>query len=1272
MATINPLSPSVWPILNQRSSYDKVRIAGELWLNFETIISEEMVSKVNAVAKYLAKEGYELSGVPADGDCFCHAFLKSNDSLSSPIPILSTVNDPVDWLRQQIAVKVGLRDLDRAESIKEKSMWIDAIEGEWLAKVLKIPIRLVTSEGEAVSDMLTFTDHQSSQEWKSLQNHERPERYITIVDLGGHFITAVPCGSGIATDGFTKYSEASSINTHLEQNTQPDTQEKTENLSHDIFSQFTQPLQTIESPIMDSFQVDLRGHLKAVDQTSFAVMVRSNIVQLYGKESKIAEQEFDLPENALDILALRNGTIYYFTSDQQNYSLSIKNRSESRCLFQVPKQPWEIVVSPSASLIALRFTDAIEIYDVKGNQIGIYERAKKIQFVAEKGWCIVDHLSRLQFYENAKADPILLREYAVKQFFAEPTGRLLLVAFQAFGWPSINVYDLKTNECYALPNYGRDLEQLAFLSSTQVLLIFIDRYPNNYPSKQTIEIFDLQKRKELYQTQCALDVKIFPCGDKLLFQRGEEITVKCIPTSSDYEFKIVNLQGRELTIEGDQLLRIAYTSFRKVWQEVTQNGSQNLNRQSSGRYHITKAEEWLKTAGYLSNWSTRQDIKKPEKDLWYRPKGVTIQLTKEGLPVDITSNGLVKFKGSGWDYGSLAKDVGVKSTEDEMTLDDVVKIINSSWTWSPESNQEHVELAETLLRRIRLESYPATFSTRDQQFYDALILLLIGVESSRNNVTFLTTLLLLDLIKSGARIREGGQSYGFNSAFISGNEYQWNDVEQKDLGGTFPMATNSAGSGNFAERIRFIKGEIPIDKLLEDPQKNRIALAEMKLMIDWLRNLCEEHADVFKQSTNSAELESSLQQLFEKRLRSSYLTNNSENFLEVNDNRYYRNSQPLRQHYEDDQLFYFLTHSEINSKTKLEKKTTDNFYHRLDLSCQTLPGYVLNGGRVDSNKDITRTSTLNVKHKIPNKLVRVIQPINLGNEKFSDLFKSKLEPLIKSYQQWLVTYFDAEAVFRTLQFQSMLNIYEVSIPLFMHVLRELEWAPTLKYDESFIDDKAIRKCVRQYYKKELNTEALKPYYVGKIIRKIQDLIDAMMDRGRMRLLSGMAPTDPPRDFKLLVLKQLAHKHDLMSDLNEPWLEWICHLADHNPNFSYEMKYLSTNLEDKKLSPCHSCYSQALAYPIIPYVDTRLVALTSASSRYFHRPGSTCNQIVMEGRDYFLNEQNKEKGEFRFVAQLREAKKPCPHCWITNPDKGLKREGTALCKNDNKRARLPPQ
>ncbi|MGZ3634160.1 MAG: hypothetical protein ACXWM7_07875, partial [Parachlamydiaceae bacterium] len=205
------LSNSI-PSFFEDRQLDEKEIARYLWLNPDTLISPSTLRKVNKVSVYLRRKRLELRGVKADGNCFCYAFLGSYETLNRKIPILDEQKDKISYLRDIIAQEYAITEKgsdykgrQRVEGIKEDKEWLTGDEGDLLAISLSIPIRIITINEEKghsqIFDMLTFTEkNKDRQEWKTIPESEKPKEYITIVDLGGHFVYAVPCSTDLNSE----------------------------------------------------------------------------------------------------------------------------------------------------------------------------------------------------------------------------------------------------------------------------------------------------------------------------------------------------------------------------------------------------------------------------------------------------------------------------------------------------------------------------------------------------------------------------------------------------------------------------------------------------------------------------------------------------------------------------------------------------------------------------------------------------------------------------------------------------------------------------------------------------------------------------------------------------------------------------------------------------------------------------------------------------------------------------------------------------------------
>lgn len=183
------------------NEWTSANIASKLWLDPITIISDETLQAVNLAHNYLGELGYSLKGTPSDGNCFFAAFYNSYQSLKRAVPLLDSQNDPISYLRDTLSDLIDKKSAKRSGEIKTTGEWVDIEEGKELAHHFDIPIRVITAERNAVKvfDSLIFSNKDvPEQEWQSIPEPERPEEFILIIDLGGHFIYAAPSDSETA------------------------------------------------------------------------------------------------------------------------------------------------------------------------------------------------------------------------------------------------------------------------------------------------------------------------------------------------------------------------------------------------------------------------------------------------------------------------------------------------------------------------------------------------------------------------------------------------------------------------------------------------------------------------------------------------------------------------------------------------------------------------------------------------------------------------------------------------------------------------------------------------------------------------------------------------------------------------------------------------------------------------------------------------------------------------------------------------------------------
>lgn len=176
-------------------------VAEHIWKDPNAPIDEEQINNVKTASLYLEKFGYQLEGVKADGNCFFHAFIASYNTI--PKRNLSNKLETITTLREKITEnsnkqnKIKLKQ-PRIEEIKKDKQWINIDEGALLAKHLNIPIRIVTANtgdpNAEIDDRIIFPNMED-QIWNELDASEKPNEFVFIIDLGGHFVWAKPKNS---------------------------------------------------------------------------------------------------------------------------------------------------------------------------------------------------------------------------------------------------------------------------------------------------------------------------------------------------------------------------------------------------------------------------------------------------------------------------------------------------------------------------------------------------------------------------------------------------------------------------------------------------------------------------------------------------------------------------------------------------------------------------------------------------------------------------------------------------------------------------------------------------------------------------------------------------------------------------------------------------------------------------------------------------------------------------------------------------------------------
>ena len=266
-------------------------------------------------------------------------------------------------------------------------------------------------------------------------------------------------------------------------------------------------------------------------------------------------------------------------------------------------------------------------------------------------------------------------------------------------------------------------------------------------------------------------------------------------------------------IKGDELIALCQKWAQTAVQEaIKKNGSITKTKT---HYRIHKTNDWLRSAGHM--------VVHPSKDmvadtlffdtLCVGRSNVRLTLKKEGaterlyFPADLLKQ-ITKAK--------------TLPAHTDLSCKEIADITQTRITTRNTTDQQY---AEWQLARLQGESGPD--KTLDRQWLDSVNTWMFGVEASRNNTTFVTGVMTLELIAAG--------QLTYKDAFA-----------ENQFGGRFPMATLQSGTGNMAARRKLIEhaehnkaAGMKTDRM--HPQWLAIPLKEAVLIKHWLRHF--QHVD---------------------------------------------------------------------------------------------------------------------------------------------------------------------------------------------------------------------------------------------------------------------------------------------------------------------------------------------------------------------------------------------------------------------------------------------
>lgn len=259
----------------------------------------------------------------------------------------------------------------------------------------------------------------------------------------------------------------------------------------------------------------------------------------------------------------------------------------------------------------------------------------------------------------------------------------------------------------------------------------------------------------------------------------------------------------------------------------------------TGIYDITAAVDWLGTAGC---WA----IKRVARDEFLFPK---LPVLTEFQDCRINVNGTVSTLS--WNRSKKTERLEFSANADDLSYETITrKLLNCGLG--------HNLITEGILARMNGEQHSETECDKD--FFNSLVALLFGVETSRNAVTFLTNLLLLDLIGNAVRYGTKGKSFSWENAFDTpGVSFEGYESSRPTIlyGGQYPMAIGGIrGQGGDARRElqKLPRSQSLRGKVESDPLYYGIARREISLAAHWLETLHDVHKEEFLKFAQKYEL----------------------------------------------------------------------------------------------------------------------------------------------------------------------------------------------------------------------------------------------------------------------------------------------------------------------------------------------------------------------------------------------------------------------------------
>jgi hypothetical protein len=274
------------------------------------------------------------------------------------------------------------------------------------------------------------------------------------------------------------------------------------------------------------------------------------------------------------------------------------------------------------------------------------------------------------------------------------------------------------------------------------------------------------------------------------------------------KFVISTRSGKILEISGLELVQIINIAYEQIYNLISHYSSKQALPEV---VVISNQQLWLALPRLFFDRVKNNKV-----------KSTTIRITSTGTPIQIIDgiNRIVCFPNKKGTYTDITKEILRIQQEDKLS---------------------DTEINNLLKDRIQLKPYPDKYK-KHAYFFDALLVLLLVVEPSRHYPAAFYICMLFDLMDYTLKV----PGWSWKNAFQSVKKYRYDDFENLDTGGKYPLATHSTGSGNITDFANLLKNTESEEKrmasVLSQPQHHAILTKGMTLIVHWLTLLQDSDA----------------------------------------------------------------------------------------------------------------------------------------------------------------------------------------------------------------------------------------------------------------------------------------------------------------------------------------------------------------------------------------------------------------------------------------------